>query len=170
MKEMFSIMSALALVSPLLRAMFTRPSASLISRNPSWMSLNVLIMSFNSLFFWLTTSVSESIVFCEARFFSSFLLLQAMRTVKASKEITILFMRFYFLVSLFLIFLFMPSTTITNSPLGSVSVKWRDNSSSVPRVVSSWIFEISRVTDARRSLPNTSANCCRVFTTRYGDS
>lgn len=63
-----------------------------------------------------------------------------------------------------------PATTITNSPLGVCSVKCATNSARVPCLVSSNFLEISRETEAARSEPSTSANCCSVFTTRNGDS
>ncbi len=63
-----------------------------------------------------------------------------------------------------------PATTITNSPLGACSVKCATNSARVPCWVSSNFLEISRETEAARSPPRTSANCCSVLTTRNGDS
>ena len=67
-------------------------------------------------------------------------------------------------------YFFNPSTTITNSPLGSLFVKWMINSGIVPCTVSSNILDNSRDTEILLSSPKIGKACSKNFSTRKGDS
>ena len=63
-----------------------------------------------------------------------------------------------------------PATTMTISPRGSLAEKYSTNSPSVPWWVVLCNLLISRTTLASRSVPKTSANCCKAFNSLNGDS